>query len=168
MRHPARFSAGRPLVIVACLALLAACSSSSTSSSSTTAAPTTAPPTTVAPATTTATAKDWASEHGAKVALTIAAANGLASAIAKDDAAAITKSCEALKTNYSVLRKIPDPPGDLGKTFGPWDDALTAIYHAQKSCSGGVITQPNRTKAATEAKTGAKLLNEVLDKAQAG
>jgi hypothetical protein len=114
-------------------------------------------------ATPTVSLAEWRAEHGTNLALVIATANGLVSAIDKANETQISKSCDALKNNYrNLLRPIPAPPGPLGESRGKWDGAKDEIYAAQSRCSGGLIRSADLHQAQLAARDGIALLHEVL------
>jgi hypothetical protein len=168
----------RPWILVSAaltfMALGTACSSSSKTSSTSASTPTptttigtvapttTTTATTAAPTTTSLAPAAWGAAHGTNIALVISTANGLVSAIDKGDPTAINTSCSALSRNYkTLLQPIPDP--SEGPTAKLFNQAKDEIYLAQKDCSAGPVRKANLASAATEAKTGAALLHQVLD-----
>lgn len=154
----------RPLVLAATLAavglLAAGCSSTSIPPATTTT--TTQAPTTSAAG---ATPAEWAAEYGHGVALVIASASGLITAISEANATAIATSCSALIKNdrtYLAGNATP-PPGDELKA--KFDAAKNELYSAQRTCAGGVIATPDYQRASVAATSGLSLLNQILDAA---
>lgn len=128
--------------------------------------PTTSPalspsPTTTPSPTPTVSLAQWRAEHGQAIVIVISTAHGLVTAIDGTNELQFTKSCNALKNNYrDYLVGIPDPPGPLSST---WNEALDNIYAARRDCAGGIFfRKPDLYRAQMEARTGIRLLNEVL------
>lgn len=115
------------------------------------------------------TLSEWYTMYAQPVSLVAATADGLVTHILSGGQVQVEASCSALRNNYHDLlagNKVPDPPDpQLAQMFS---DGRDAIYNARSECAGGLFTKPDYARAAIDASMGSRLLNAVLDAAQAG